>query len=55
MRQPSLFEEEVAVHCFFDCPHVVRDSDPGAAHAAMEAHYQAEHFDDLTQAIAFMR
>lgn len=54
-EQPALFGEEIAVACFFDCPRVVRDSDPEAAHAAMEDHYRADHRDDIAQAVAFIR
>lgn len=34
---------EVAVHCFFDCGHVERSTDPKTAHDAMEEHYRAGH------------
>jgi hypothetical protein len=55
-EQPTLFDDlDIAVHCFFDCPEVVRDADPENAHKAMQAHYQAVHAEDVARAIAFMR
>lgn len=33
----------VAVHCFFNCGEVVRDTDPQAAHDRMERHYTTDH------------
>lgn len=53
--QPSLFDEEIAVRCFFDCPQVVREVDPDAAHKAMEDHYRADHKGDVASAVAFIR
>ena len=42
----------IVVHCFFDCPKVIRDTDPHAAHAAMEKHYASAHKADIASAVA---
>jgi hypothetical protein len=40
-----------AVHCFFNCPHVARKTDPYTASAAMEAHYTAAHDADIRRVL----
>jgi hypothetical protein len=40
------------VHCFFDCPTVVRDPDPNEAHRLMEEHYATVHRADIDNALA---
>lgn len=34
---------EIAVHCFFDCGHLVRGTDPQDVHDVMERHYGERH------------
>jgi hypothetical protein len=51
VTQPSLFDQ-VAVHCFFRCAHVVRDVTPEAAHASMESHYTQSHRRQLDALVA---
>lgn len=47
----------VAVHCFWAprCPTVVREFDAQAAHDAMEAHYAAEHEQDINRVLGWVR
>jgi hypothetical protein len=40
-----------AVHCFFNCGHVVRESDPDSASAAMERHYKDAHTADIKRVL----
>lgn len=54
MTAPALFEV-VAVRCFFGCDHLVRDTDPAAAHDAMERHYIARHRADLDRAVGWIK
>lgn len=42
--QQALPFDLIVVRCFLsECPHVVEHSDPDAAHAAMEEHYDTTH------------
>ncbi|MCI3153203.1 hypothetical protein ELQ39_15830 [Streptomyces sp. GB4-14] len=43
-----------AVHCFFNCPHVVREGDPDTASKAMEQHYDDTHTADIDRALGFL-
>lgn len=47
-------DDQVTVHCFYNCGHVVRDATPQAAHDAMEAHYRAGHREDVAKDRAFL-
>ena len=42
------------VHCFFNCPHEVRGSDPDTASAAMEQHYSETHTADIDRALGLI-
>lgn len=46
---PTLFDREVAAHCFWypRCPEIIRDFDPVSAHDRMEAHYTEAHGRDI--------
>ncbi|WP_331762488.1 hypothetical protein OG612_45520 (plasmid) [Streptomyces sp. NBC_01527] len=48
-------EPAVAVHCFFDCGHVVREADPARASTVMEQHYAEDHASDIDQAVTSLR
>jgi hypothetical protein len=58
-QQLDLFADQAtevySVHCFFNCPHIVRKSDPYTASAAMERHYGEQHRADINRAIGFLR
>lgn len=43
----------VAVHCFFGCEHVARDEDPRVAHATMEEHYRAVHWERIRELVGW--
>jgi hypothetical protein len=40
-----------AVHCFFNCGHVVREADPDTAAAVMEQHYSDAHDADIQRVL----
>lgn len=42
----------IAVHCFFQCGHVVRSFEPEPAHDQMESHYQEKHADDIADVLS---
>lgn len=43
-KQLSLpLPDEIVIHCFFGCKHIVRSTDPQKAHDLMEQHYTEKH------------
>jgi hypothetical protein len=52
--EPEPEPAEITVHCFFRCPHVVRQPTPEAAHAVMELHYFEAHRDDIARQIGWI-
>jgi hypothetical protein len=43
--------DEITVHCFFRCGHVVRSVDPHAAHQLMERHYDERHTQQINRIV----
>lgn len=51
---PADPEPVYSVHCFFDCRHVTRASDPYTSGDAMERHYTDAHGTDIDRALGFL-
>lgn len=51
---PAEPEPVYSVHCFFDCGHVTRASDPRTSGDAMEKHYGEQHTPDINRALGFL-
>ena len=47
-------EPVYSVHCFFNCGHVTRASDPRTSGDAMELHYGEKHTADIDRALGFL-
>lgn len=43
-----------SVHCFFNCGHVTRATDPKTSGDAMERHYGDSHSADIDRALGFI-
>lgn len=43
-----------SVHCFFNCGHVTRASDPQTSGDAMETHYGETHDADIDRALGIV-
>lgn len=53
MQQLPLPLEEIVIHCFFGCKHIVQATCPLEAHALMEQHYEVRHAHQIQRAIAY--
>jgi hypothetical protein len=51
---PATPDPVYSVHCFFNCGHVTRASDPKKAGDAMEQHYAEAHSSDIDRALGFI-
>ncbi|MFJ7297626.1 hypothetical protein [Streptomyces collinus] len=47
-------EPVYSVHCFFNCGHVTRASDPNTSGDAMEQHYTEAHDSDIDRALGII-
>jgi hypothetical protein len=47
-------EHVYSVHCFFNCGHVTKATDPKTSGDAMEQHYSASHSADIDRALGFI-
>ena len=51
---PAVPEPVYSVHCFFNCGHVTRASDPKTSGDAMEQHYSEQHTGDIDRALGIV-
>ena len=47
-------EPVYSVHCFFNCGHITRATDPKTSGAAMEQHYGEKHTADIDRALGIV-